>query len=423
MIRKVQAKVKDSCYQNIKDLIVEMGVSHLFNFASNPTPRITCKHNGNFIVGAGLDDTSKIKSVKDPTGIWWEEDIPDEADFITITTSVRTLKADYIQEIFSINPEVEGDFNEHWFFKRFFAKHYDKGELSFSDSVKIQLNNDVIEMPYTVHHSTHGDNPYLPDQYRAMLIDLKRTNPYYYQVFTLGKWGTKIVSGRFYKEFEQGKHTHTDNRYNPDIALHISFDFNVQPYVSVSIWQAVGKALTCIDEIPAREPDNTTAGACAMFMDKYRNHKSGLFVYGDPAGRHEDTRTEAGHNDFNIIRKELKSMYPQILLMSKAPSVAMRGSFINAIYRDNEQGVSITINEKCTNLINDMLFGKQASDGTKFKERGKDKTTGISVEKYHHFSDNMDYLIIKMFINEYNEFKRGFSNFDYSMPFTKKFNR
>ena len=158
-------------------------------------------------------------------------------------------------------------------------------------------------------------------------------------------------------------------------------------------------------------------------MDKYGRHSGGLFVYGDPSGRHEDTRTVAGHNDFNIIRKELKGMYPQILLLSKAPSVAMRGTFINAIFRDKEQGIEITINEQCTNLINDMLFGKQASDGTKFKEKGKDKETGISVEKYHHFSDGMDYLICKMFINEYNEFKRGFSNFDYSMPFSKKFQR
>jgi phage terminase large subunit len=112
MIRKVQAKVKGSCYQNIKDLIDEMGLRDYFRFASTPTPRIECI-NGNFFVGAGLDDTSSIKSIKDPTCVWWEEDIPDEADFITITTSIRTLKADLLQEIFSINPECEGDYKEN----------------------------------------------------------------------------------------------------------------------------------------------------------------------------------------------------------------------------------------------------------------------------------------------------------------------
>lgn len=114
MMRKVQAKVKESCYRNIKDLIIEMGLRDMFSFAENPIPRIECIENGNFFIGAGLDDTSKIKSVKDPTAVWWEEDIPDEDDFITVTTSIRTERADLLQEIFTINPECEGDYKELW---------------------------------------------------------------------------------------------------------------------------------------------------------------------------------------------------------------------------------------------------------------------------------------------------------------------
>lgn len=422
MIREVQAKVKDSCYQNLKDLIIEMGLYHLFRFASNPVPRITCV-NGNFFIGVGTDNVQGIKSVKDPTDIWWEEDIPNESDFITITTSLRTTKADFIQETFSLNPEVEGDYRENWFFKHFFQKHYDNGELSFRDKVEVEVEGEIVSVPYTVHHSTHEHNPHLPDQYRAMLMDLKRTNPYYYQVYVLGKWGTKIVEGRFYKEFDQGRHTFRGDRYDPDKPLHISFDFNVQPYTSVSIWQIDGKQLTCIDEIAAREPFNHTGGACKIFIERYQNHEGGLFIYGDPSGKSEDSKYEKGHDHFNIIRKELKKYYPQIKLLTKAPSVAMRGNFINAIFKQNEQDISININEACSTFINDLLFGKQASDGSKWKEKGKDKETGLTSEKYHHFSDNMDYLICKVFINEYNEFKRGFSSFDYSMPYTKKFNR
>ena len=415
MIRKVQAKVKDSCFQNIKDLIIEMGLRDLFSFASTPTPRIECI-NGNFFIGAGLDDTSKIKSIKDPTTVWWEEDIPDESDFITISTSIRTLKADYLQEIFSINPECEGDYKEMWFYKNFFADHYEQGQLSFSDKIVTEVDNVPIQVPYTVHHSTYTDNPHLPDQYKAMLLDLKRTNPYYYQVYTLGKWGTKIVSGRFYQDFHQGKHTFRGNRYNPDLALHISFDFNVNPYTSLSIWQVIGKRLICIDEIAAREPNNSTKGACTLFANKYHRHEAGLFVYGDPTGKNEDSKYEKGHNHYSIIRKELKRFMPQTQLFSKAPSVTMRGNFINAIFANNEQGISIEIDEDCTNIINDLLFGKMASDGTKYKEKGKDKESGISVEKYHHFSDNLDYLVCKVCYEEYKKFKRGGHSFDYSLP-------
>lgn len=422
MIRKIQAKVKDSCYQNIKDIIYESGLERFFSFTSSPVPRIECI-NGNFFTGAGLDDTSKIKSVKDPSTVWYEEDIPEESDFITITTSIRTLKADTLQEVFTINPEVEGDYKENWFFKQFFKEHYERGELSFSDEITTILDKTPVTVNYTVHHSTHNDNPYLPDQFRALLEDLKRTNPYYYQVYTLGRWGTRIIEGRFYKEFTQSKNTHSDNKYNKDVALHISFDFNVQPYVSLSIWQVYDKEMYCIDEIAAREPDNSTEGACLLFLEKYRHHESGLFIYGDPSGRNEDTKTQRGHNNFTIIRKTLKSMHPEIRVSRKAPSVSMRGNFINAIFRDNEQGLKISIHEGCNHIINDLLFGKQASDGTKFKEKAKDKETGISVEKYHHFSDNLDYFVCKAFTEEYSNFKRGGHNFNYSIPSERKFGR
>lgn len=405
MIRRIQAKVKESCYRNLKDIITDYNLHSLFTFTSTPVPRIECK-NGNFFVGAGTDNISSIKSTKDPSSVWWEEDIPDEDDFITVTTSLRTLKAPLIQEVFSVNPECEGDYKDLWFYKRFFAHHYEKGEMSFSDKVETEVDGLKVIVPFTVHHSTHEDNPHLPDQYRAMLMSLKKTNPYYYDVYTRGRWGTRIVEGRFYKQFNQAKHTFNgENRYVKNIPLHITFDFNVQPYVSLSIWHIIGSKMICIDEIAAREPHNSTKGICALFREKYKSHEGGLFIYGDATGRAEDTKSERGHNNFSIIMKELSAFHPQKRVPLSNPSVAMRGNFINSIFQNNEQGLSIEINEKCTHLTSDLLFGKQASDGTKFKEEGKDKETGIRVQKYHHFSDGMDYLIIKAFQEEYNKFK------------------
>ena len=105
LIRNTYATIKDSSYQTIKDIIFELGLQELFEFKLQPL-EIHCI-NGNCFLARGCDDTQKIKSVKDPTGAWWEEDIPSEADFITVTTSIRTTKADFLQETFTINPEVE----------------------------------------------------------------------------------------------------------------------------------------------------------------------------------------------------------------------------------------------------------------------------------------------------------------------------
>jgi PBSX family phage terminase large subunit len=421
MVRRVGAKVKDSCYQNLKDIIYELGLSGQFTFASTPQPRITCQ-NGNYFIGAGLDDTTKIKSIKDPTTVWYEEDIPSESDFITISTSIRTLKADKLQEIFTINPEVEGNYQDHWFFKTFFEEKYNTGLRTFAGQVETEIDDKPIILPYVVHHSTHRDNPHLPDQFRAILQDLKRTNPYYYQVYTLGNWGTRIVEGRFYYNFTTKDHT-TNINYNPDQALHISFDFNIRPYMSLTIWQIEGKKMYCVDEIAAKEPHNNTSEICKLFIQKYGRHQAGLYVYGDPAGKAEDTRSEKGHNDYNIIRKELKEMRPQVKVATAAPSVSMRGEFINSIFKENIYDLEIYINENCKTMINDLLFGKSAPDGKKLKEKIKDKETGLSYEKYHHMSDTLDYFVCKVFVNEYNSFKRGAEGFDYSTPMKKTFRR
>jgi phage terminase large subunit len=216
-----------------------MGLESLFEFNKQPL-RIFCK-NGNEILARGCDDTTKLKSIKDPTFVWWEEDIPSEEDFITVTTSIRTQRADLLQEIFTINPEVEGDYKENWFYKKFFGDRIDK---SFSS----QLAEGV---PYTVHHSTYKDNRWLPKSFGDFLESMKNsnnpTNRYYYTVYTLGQWGNKMTGGLFYKMFDRGKSI-TDLEYNPNLPLWISFDFNVNPGMHCVISQIEGKTLKIIDE-------------------------------------------------------------------------------------------------------------------------------------------------------------------------------
>ena len=226
LVRNTFATIKDSSYQTIKDIIFELGLEDLFEFKLQPL-EIHCI-NGNSFIARGCDDTQKIKSVKDPTGVWWEEDIPTEADFITVTTSIRTTKADYLQEIFTINPEVEGNYSDHWFYKNFFVKRYP--EKTFSDITKIKVDDDTtVDLRYTVHHSWYKDNRWLPKEVEAFLMNLKNTNPYYWEIYCNGNWGNKQLGGRFYKSFDLGKNTY-NYQYNSNLPLHISFDFNVNPF-------------------------------------------------------------------------------------------------------------------------------------------------------------------------------------------------
>lgn len=411
LYRKTYNTIKDSQFQTIKDIVYDWRLETLFVFNTSPM-EIRCI-NGNKFICRGGDDPKKLKSVKDPTGVWYEEEIPDESDFITITTSIRTQKTNYLQEIFTINPEVEGDYTQHWFWKRFFE---DKPDGTFDAETTVKLpNGKTFATTYTSHHSTFNDNKWIPDSFIAQLLELKANNPYYYTIYALGKWGNKQSGGNFYKLFVYSKNgiqnkiiNGKPELYNPAIALHVSFDFNVNPYMTCTIWQIVGKKAIQIDEICLPSPNNSTTAVCRELVRRYHGHVGGLFYYGDPAGRHEDTRSEKGFNDYVIISKELQPFIrPGERVLKVAPPVIMRGNFINTVFQSGYEGIDLYIGFNCTKSIGDYLYLKEASDGTKAKEKVRSEETGVSYEKYGHTSDANDYFICYVFSGEFAMYQRG----------------
>lgn len=377
LIRNNYNTIKDSQYQSIKDIIGELGLSELFEFKVQPL-EIICR-NGNKFLARGCDDTTRLKSVKDPTGAWYEEDIPSEADFITITTSIRTGKADQLMEIFTINPEVDGDFQDSWFWNKFFKGQSNK---SFESAIEQEIEGEKVNLGYIAHHSTYHDNRWLPASFKAFLEALKKQDPYYYTIYCLGEWGNRITGGAFYKAFNRGL-TVTRTEYNPSIPLHISFDFNVNPYMTATIWQVSGNMVYNIGEITAVSPKNTTMGTCTEIKNRYPNHSSGMFIYGDASGRNEDTKMEKGHNNFTIIEHELRDYKPTLRVPSSNPSVSMRGKWVNTLFSDLRD-IKVFISEQSPLFITDLLNLKEASDGTKFKQKYKDEKTQVTSEKYGH---------------------------------------
>ncbi len=225
LLRKTYASIKDSQYQTIKDIITDWGLQELFEFKKAPL-EIVCK-NGNKFIARGLDKEDTTKSIKDPTGIWYEEaNQIKKADFMASTTSIRTTKAAYIQEIITFNPECEGDPKEFWIYKHFFEGH---NEMSFKGIKRIKYDGEEIEYKYSVTHSTHKDNKHLPKEYRAQLEDLRNTDPYYYDVYTLGQWGMKKIESPFMSLYDPSKHE-APVQFNPKEAVILVVDFNLDPF-------------------------------------------------------------------------------------------------------------------------------------------------------------------------------------------------
>ncbi|MBS1599513.1 MAG: PBSX family phage terminase large subunit [Bacteroidetes bacterium] len=407
LIRNEYSTIKESSYQTIKDIIIDLGLDSLFTFNLNPL-EITC-FNGNRFIARGCDDTTKLKSVKDVTGAWYEEDIVSESDFITISTSIRTHKAEYLQEIFTVNPEVEGDYTQNWFWKMFFEGH---DELSFNNNTSVQIEkNTTVEMKYTVHHSTYKDNRWITPQFIAAIMEMKRTNPYYYTIYCLGRWGNKITGGQFFRLFSIAKNV-APVEYNPSLPLWLSFDFNTMPGVSCGIFQVEGKVLRMIDEIQLASPRNNTTSVVNEVIRKFPNHNTGVNVTGDASGRHADTRTVAGFNDYTIIVQGLLKQYNYVRdrTPNLNPPVQVSANFVNSIFESGEvgyKGIKIIVGDNCKKMISDLLYLLEADDGTALKQKVKDKDTGATYERYGHFGDLFRYAVCTIFESDFHSAKKG----------------
>lgn len=406
-IRRYFKDIKDSIFQNLLDLIEKWNLTEYFKI--NLTHySITCTLNGNMWLSRGLDDPKSVKSISESSFVFFEEEVPETMeDFNNIDLSIRTIKADWIQTMFCLNPVLDGDPEKHWFYN---FMGYDKEEgMTFE-----RIESGVIdgeEVSYTIKsiHTSYKDNKFLRPQYKLKLE--KQTDPYLYAIETLGIWGRKQVDGRFYKKFDISRHI-IDKVYDPNKPLFVSIDFNAKPYLSILIAQVDGKKVYCIDEIAARTPNNYSREAIKLFIDKYNEHKDIIYLTGDASGYQRDTSQEAGYNNFAILFDMLKDRQVRDRTKRSNKSVSMRGAWINAIFEDNYGGMELYISNKCSELINDMLYGLEKSDGTKLKKEVTNKETGERYEKYFHMSDALDYLLCNNFEDEFNKFSEPSSGFD-----------
>ena len=225
-----------------------------------------------------------------------------------------------------------------------------------------------------------------------------------------GDWrAVPQTGGEFYKSFNQLVHVIPSDsyEYNPDKALHISFDENVNPYMALSIWQVEGKKATQIDEIGLLHPRNTLEETCREFTKRYRHHVGGLFIYGDRTSKKQDVKLEKGYDFFKLAQKHLEQFKPAIRLPTKNPSVVMRGNFLNAVFSKNFDGLEINLLNNCVESIKDLNHLKEDSDGTKKKSMIRDPKTGVSYQKYGHYSDTMDYILCEMYKESFTLYVRG----------------
>ena len=172
--RNVGNTIKRSVFNEITKSISSMGLKEFF--AINKSDMIiTCRLNDKQILFCGLDDPEKVKSITPQDGvlerIFIEEATEIRRDaYLQLKKRLRGRSSHSKHILMAFNPILKS----HWIYQEFFGGWQDDKTVYEDDKTLIVK-------------TTYKDNIFLTPEDRALLED--ETDPYFYNVYTLGNWG------------------------------------------------------------------------------------------------------------------------------------------------------------------------------------------------------------------------------------------
>jgi phage terminase large subunit len=184
VMRKTAATLEGSCIQDVKWACRRLGVTHLWKHTVAP-PRSIYVPTGQVIRYRGLDDPEKVKSIAVETGFlcWniWEEisEVKDFNAFLDVVNSIRGIPDDYDGTAFE---QIRGIFNPTnvFWLKEFAFDRCDPDHESYDP----EFAKTCMVLTTTVE-----DNPFVSEDYKQSLRDLKFLSPKRYGPHYLGDWG------------------------------------------------------------------------------------------------------------------------------------------------------------------------------------------------------------------------------------------
>ena len=246
-------------------------------------------------------------------------------------------------------------------------------------------------------HTTYLDNiANLPKHQIDYIEKKKEYDPEWWKVYGLGEIGNIRLGTEYYHAFSYARNV-TEIGYDRTKPLHISFDFNVVPYITATLYQ-IDKVddVYCVnqfDEFTLRNPLNTTRSLCRKIKEKYTFDN--VYIYGDASGKARTTVSNV--NNYDIIKEEFgKWMSNYNFRVPKSnPRHSLRRDYINECLA-HVNNIVIMIDKDCEKTIEDLENVQESADGGKLKTKVKDDS-GQTYEKWGHCSDSLDYFIMGAF--------------------------
>lgn len=373
--RKVFDTIRESVFKTLTDRIEERGLKHLFSYstADNSSMVIRCKKNNNMFIPFGGDKIEKLKSIKDPSGIFCEElDQFTLEDFGILLSRLRTKKAK-LQFIGAFNSTVvkEG----HWIRTTFF-------ESTQQAATKVFCN-------YT-------DNYFIDQKaYEETLWISAGFNEQRFQEIAAGAWGSEDKDNTFIYALRRKAVTdrtpgycHIVDGMQPDYSLPLvlSFDFNVEP-ITCSVWQHAPDLSWISGLQEYRLMNSDIFELCERILN---DHPEAYFkVTGDATGRSRTAITRGNKSYFYIIKTLLKINSKQFVLPTRNPYHANTRVLANLLLAKHP---ALLINQSMKHFIIDMESVEIDEVGGIAKGKDKHKSHLLDTGLYYFWNFHFKFL-------------------------------
>lgn len=351
--RKNYNQIEGSTFKVLKDIVTK-------NFPDDFTITkehfsIVNKHTGNWFRGLGMDKPENAKSVEGANVAWMNEASQftiDDYDYID--TTIRAASDCEISMILDWNPESI----EHWLYNEV-------------NTLSKKLNTAFIK-------STFWDNYLIDrDELHEKLLNIKQRDPdgeRKYKVWALGDWGVENNDMVFARDFNRDKHVTSENLYNPNEDIYLSFDLNYDPTcLIIQGWNVLkeyhieGYTLPMILGL-------ITAEYPARFPQVY-------VINGDVSGSHSRNISD-NTTSYEIIKDTLSLAWDNFHVPNINPSHLSSRLLCNLALKN----MPVTVHESCVGLISDM-------EQVKVDERGSLDVYKKNNPKRSHWLDSWRYSI------------------------------
>lgn len=163
VLRKVSRDLRNSIFQEFKNTIYDWGLQEYTKFNQSyleiEFPKFKSK-----IIFSGLDDVNRLKSIANVTMIIIEEATElEKNDLMQLNIRMRGESKSYKQIMLAFNPV----YSNHW----------------LKEFIETEKN-------LTSVHVIYKNNRFLTSEDIQILEDFKFTDPYYYDVYCKGIWGS-----------------------------------------------------------------------------------------------------------------------------------------------------------------------------------------------------------------------------------------